>query len=330
MLLAVGDTAALLPRDGVIALAPQHPAAVPGFQLSVHVEDGVVVTADPRPGLMHRSAEKLFESRDIRQILALVDRHDWLSAISSEVGVALAVEEALGITPPERATWIRTLLVEANRIAAALAFLAPIAGSACSVARDLLDQQTDLLEAVTGARVHPAFVRVGGVASDLDDEHLDAYAGAMDAIDCGFDELVAGVDAYRSTVTGLAVLSRTDAREYVGGGVVARASGVDADLRRDAPGLAYPHLAGVAPVVTSPEGDAAARYAVLLHQVPGSVTLVRSCLDVLRSLGPAPVNVPLPKVVRLPEGVTYSRVEGPLGISGCLLAGAGDKHPVRL
>ena len=114
LLLGVG-VAAHLDHDRVLQLNDYHPSAQPGFQLSVRVVDGVIADADPRVGLMHRGSEKLFEARDYRQIMMLANRHDWLSAFSSELGIALAVEAATGITPPERATWIRTLLAEANR-----------------------------------------------------------------------------------------------------------------------------------------------------------------------------------------------------------------------
>ena len=175
LLIGIG-AAGLLPCDAQLPLLEHHPVANPGFQLQVTVDADVVTSADARVGLMHRSAEKLFESRDLRQAMALADRHDWLSAFSSEVGVALTLESALGITPPERATWIRTLLAEANRISASLAFLCPVAGEVRADLEALRERLTSLQEQVTGGRVHPGFARIGGVAAAIDAASLDDYS----------------------------------------------------------------------------------------------------------------------------------------------------------
>ena len=106
--------------------------------------------------------------------------------------------------------------------------------------------------------------------------------------------------------------------------------GMFADLRRDDPYLAYGALRELITVPVRTGGDARDRYAVLAEQLPVSIALAEAVLGRLDALGEGPVDVPLPKVVRLPEGTTYAAVEGPLGISGVLLVGAGDKHPWRM
>ena len=118
------STGALETADVVLSLAPHHPAAHGVLRLALTLADDRVVTADPHVGYMHRGAEKLFEARDFRQILVLANRHDWLSAFGSELGVVLAVERMLGIEVPDRAVWIRTLLAELNRVLSHLMFLA--------------------------------------------------------------------------------------------------------------------------------------------------------------------------------------------------------------
>lgn len=329
LLIGIG-TAALLPCDDRLELLEHHPAANPGFQLQVSVDEGIVTAADPRVGLMHRSAEKLFESRDLRQAMALADRHDWLSAFSSEVGVALTLEAALGITPPERGTWIRTLLAEANRISASLAFLAPVAGPMRAGLEDLRERFTSLQEQVTGGRVHPGFARIGGVAAPVDDGSLDDYLDALSTLLSLQPRTAEAVQGYADPLTGVAALSRDEAVDLGTSGIVARASGLDLDLRRDDPYLSYAELADNLTVVTRDAGDVPARYAVLVDQLPVSATLMSTCIDELRRLGPGPVDVTLPKVVRLPEGTFYSWIEGPLGISGCLVVGTGEKTPWRM
>jgi len=329
LLLGVG-MASYLPCDAPLVLGDAHPATHPGFQLRVTVEDDVIVAADPGVGLMHRSAEKLFEARDYRQAMLLANRHDWLSAFSSEVGVALAIESALGITPPERATWIRTLLAEANRIVASLAFLAPVAGPTRTDVDGVREHLTSIQERITGARVHPGFARIGGVATPVEPSQLAELEAVADRILALLPSVADAVSAHTASLSGVSRLSRDDAVAYATSGTVARASGFDLDLRRDDPYLAYAKLRDLLRVPVRREGDVPARYAVLVEQLPVSAALIQACAQELRRLGDGPVDVPLPKVVRLPEGITYAWIEGPIGISGALIASVGDRTPWRM
>ncbi|MDQ3505749.1 MAG: NADH-quinone oxidoreductase subunit D, partial [Actinomycetota bacterium] len=123
----VGDAAAGLHEfpttDMTLNIGPQHPSTHGVLRLRLVLDGERVVSAEPIVGYMHRGAEKLFEVRDYRQIIVLANRHDWLSAFSNELGVALAVERMLGMEVPERATWLRTLLAELNRVLNHLMFL---------------------------------------------------------------------------------------------------------------------------------------------------------------------------------------------------------------
>lgn len=328
-LLGVG-TAGLLPCDGTIPVDPRHPSAHPGFQVHVTVDDGLVADADVRVGLMHRSAEKLFESRDLRQAMLLADRHDWLASFSSEVSIALAAEEALGISPPERAIWTRMLLLEVERLTATLPFLAPVSGALRAPAEDLRERIVAVVEGITGSRMHPAFCRVGGVATGVTEPDLDGVREVLSHVDALLPDLAASVEQSVAPLTGLAPVPREQALGFGLGGPVAWASGLDRDLRRDAPYLAYAEVADLIRVPELSEGDAPDRYRALLAGLPVATALARACLDRLEDLGDGPIDVPLPKVVRVPEGITYVAVEAPLGVSGCLLVGAGDKYPWRL
>src|ERR1700710_161365 len=104
------ETAGLETADMVLNIGPQHPATHGVLRLKLVVDGERIVSAEPIVGYMHRGAEKLFEVRDYRQIIVLANRHDWLSAFSSELGVVIAVERMLGMEVPVRAVWIRTLL----------------------------------------------------------------------------------------------------------------------------------------------------------------------------------------------------------------------------
>jgi NADH-quinone oxidoreductase subunit D len=324
-----------LPGD--IALGPDHPTldGLPTISLDVH--GGVVTSAEWIPGTVHRGAEKLFESRDYRQILMLVDRHDWLSAFCSEIGVVVAVERALGLTPPERAQHIRILLCELTRIAHHLAFLAPMPGdlpeSWRARAWGWRAEILDLIEAATGHRVHPMFCQVGGVRADVDAQWVQRVARAAEAwvatdpaaalASLDGPELSAVLDARYAEV---AVLGTEQALGFGASGPVARASGVDLDLRRDDPCLPYPPFV----VPTGTAGDARARIRMLVDELAPSVGLVSWAAEQLVASAGAPVEVRLPKVVRVPEGSTYTWTENPTGINGYLLVSRNDRTPWRL
>lgn len=329
VVLAVG-TVAGLPCDAVVPLDPRHPAAHPGFQLHVTLDADRITRADSRIGFMHRSAEKLFESRDLRQAMLLANRHDWLSPFMSETVTALAAEDALGIAPPERATWTRLLLLEIERVSASLAFLAVVAGDQRAGMEQARERITRVLESITGARMHPGFARIGGVAAAIDDDDRQALTDLLASLTASAPAWSDAVEERTSHLSGLACISREQAHDLALTGPVGRASGLDVDLRRDDPYLAYGELGEHLHIPVRTEGDARARYLVLMDQIPVSLDLVQRALARLEDLGEGPIDVALPKVVRLPEGMTYAAVEGPLGVAGVLLVGAGDKYPWRM
>lgn len=304
--------------DIAIDLGPSHPSAHGGFQLDVTVEGESIVHAVPRVGFVHRSAEKLFEARDYRQILMLANRHDWVSAFSSELTVALAVEEATGISPPERAQWIRMILAEANRIASHLLMLAYISPDLLTLREDWTRWQ----ESATGGRVHPMITRIGGLVTDVDDSLLaEARALAVRS-----REAVARIDVPQRW-EGLAIVTHDVARDYGASGPVGWASAIPDDLRRDDPYLQYGQLS--VPVHEG-AGSAADRYRMLVAQVDASAHLIAECLSPAMDLSGAPVHVPLPKTLRVPEGMTYVATENPFGHHGVFLVSTGDKIPWRM
>ena len=208
---------------------------------------------------MHRGSEKLFESRDYRQIMMLANRHDWLSAFSSELVIALVLEQATGITPPERATWARTLLAEANRVMATLAFLAAV---------------VDRCRGPSGhvRRARAAGARAGGRHRRTRPSRCSRASGAWPRrspsrpstrtttsfVSCrqlrrrSSDAVL----AYAEELAGIAVLGSEDALGFGASGAVARASGLDLDLRRDDPYLAYAELHDLLTVPVRTGGDA--------------------------------------------------------------------------
>ena len=333
---AVGNE--LPTSDMVLNIGPQHPSTHGVLRLRLVLDGERVVSAEPVIGYMHRGAEKLFEARDYRQIIMLANRHDWLSAFANELGVVLAVERMLGMEVPERAVWARTLLAELNRVLNHVVFLGsyPLELGGITPVFYAFREREELqavLEELSGGRMHYMFNRVGGLKEDLPNGWLGRARHAVAAVRSRmdvFDRLVLGNEIFRGRTQGVGVLSPALIHAYGVSGPLARASGVDFDLRRDEPYLAYGELGEVLRVVTRDTGDCLARFECLLEQTHNSLELADACLDRLAELPPGPINLRLPKVLKAPEGHTYAWTENPLGINGYYLVSRGEKTPWRL
>jgi NADH-quinone oxidoreductase subunit D len=335
-----GADGTLATQDMVLNIGPQHPATHGVLRLRLTLDGERIVDCEPIVGYMHRGVEKLFEVRDYRQIIVLANRHDWLSAFSSELGVVLAVERMLGMEVPVRATWTRMLLAELNRVLNHLMFLGsyPIElGAITPIFYAFRERETiqAVMEEVSGGRMHYMFNRVGGLKEDLPAGWLDRVADAVTAVGSRLsqiEDLIFGNEIFRARTRGIGVLSPQLVDAYGVSGPIARAAGVDFDLRRDEPYLAYDELArdGVLQVAVRDEGDCYARFGLLLDQVKVSLDLAEACVDRLRSLERGPVNVRLPKILKVPEGATYCWTENPLGINGYYLVSRGEKTPWRM
>src|SRR3954468_18284372 len=158
--------------DMVLNIGPQHPSTHGVLRLRLLLDGERIRTAEPIVGYMHRGAEKLFEARDYRQIILLAHRHHRLSAFSNELGVVIAVERMLGMEVPERAVWTRTLLAELNRVLNHLMFLGSypleLGGiTAVFYAFREREELQNVMEEISGGRMHYMFNRVGGLKEDL-------------------------------------------------------------------------------------------------------------------------------------------------------------------
>jgi NADH-quinone oxidoreductase subunit D len=331
----------LATEDMILNIGPQHPSTHGVLRLRLTLDGERIIAAEPVVGYMHRGAEKLFEVRDYRQIIVLANRHDWLSAFANELGVVLAVERMLGMEVPERAVWARTLLAELNRVLNHLMFLGsyPLEiGAITPIFYSFREREAlqAVMEEASGGRMHYMFNRVGGLKEDLPAGWTDRVRAAVDAVGRGVDDierLILGNEIFRARTRGVGLLAPELVSQYGVSGPIARATGVDFDLRRDEPYLAYGHLfqpGGPGRVVTRTEGDCLARFECLLEQVRVSLVLAGACLDRMAQLPAGPINVRLPKVLKAPEGATYAWTENPLGINGYYLVSRGEKTPWRL
>jgi NADH-quinone oxidoreductase subunit D len=332
--LVVGD-GQQLGADMVLNIGPQHPSTHGVLRLKLVLDGERVLSAEPIIGYMHRGAEKLFEVRDYRQIIVLANRHDWLSAFGNELGVVLAVERLMGMEVPERAVWLRTALAELNRVLNHLMFLGsyPLEiGAITPVFYAFRERETiqAVMEEASGGRMHYMFNRVGGLKEEVPAGWTRRARGAIGEVRRrlpNLDDLIRRNEIFLARTKGVGVLTAAQAAAYGASGPVGRASGLDFDLRRDEPYLAYGSLN--VPVVTRTAGDCHSRFEVMLDQVYASLDLAEQCLEQADRIT-GPVNVRLPKVVKAPEGHTYAWTENPLGINGYFLVSRGEKTPWRM
>jgi NADH-quinone oxidoreductase subunit D len=336
----VASDDALATTDMVLNIGPQHPSTHGVLRLRLVVDGERVVSAEPIIGYMHRGAEKLFEVRDYRQIIMLANRHDWLSSFANELGVVLAVERMMGLEVPERAVWLRTLLAELTRALNHLMFLGsyPLEiGAITPVFYAFRERETlqAVMEEATGGRLHYMFNRVGGLKEDVPAGWTGRVREAVADVRRrmpDIDGLIRRNEIFLARTQGVGRLSAEAAAAYGASGPVARASGLDMDLRRDEPYLAYGELkfgSDRFPVITRTAGDCHSRFECLLDQLYVSLDLADACLDELATQR-GPVNVRLPKVVKAPEGHTYAWSENPLGVNGYYLVSRGEKTPWRM
>ncbi|MBO0813696.1 MAG: NADH-quinone oxidoreductase subunit D [Actinobacteria bacterium] len=324
----------------LINLGSAHPSAHGMLRLRLTLDGDRIMAAEPEIGFMHRGAEKLFEARDYRQIIVLANRHDWLGAFASELGVVLAAERLAGIEVPPRAVWARTMLAELNRALSHLAFLSAYppeivaeqgqAGAQAAFrAREAIQS---VMEEISGGRMHYMFNRVGGLKEEIPAGWLGRACRAIDDVRAALPVIGAPVDheRFRARTAGVGVLAPAQVRQYGVSGPAARACGVDFDLRRDEPYLAYGELAAVLRVPARAAGDCLARFECLRDQLIVSLDLAQECAVRLSRLPQGPLSARLPKVFKVPEGHAYAWTEGPLGLSGYYLVSRGGKTPWRL
>jgi NADH-quinone oxidoreductase subunit D len=236
--------------------------------------------------------------------------------------------------------WLRTLMAELTRVLNHLMFLGsyPLEiGAITPVFYAFRERETlqNVMEEATGGRLHYMFNRVGGLKEDVPAGWRDRIRQAIAEVRGrmpDIDGLIRQNEIFRARTVGVGHLSPEAAAAFGASGPVARASGLDMDLRRDEPYLAYGELGFGSerfPVILGKDGDCHSRFECLLDQLYVSLDLADACLDELARLR-GPVNVRLPKVVRAPEGHTYAWTENPLGVNGYYLVSRGDKTPWRM
>jgi NADH-quinone oxidoreductase subunit D len=341
-----------------VNFGPNHPSTHGVLRLIVDLHGEDVVGLEAVVGYLHTGFEKNMEQKSFWKAVTYAPRIDYLAFQANEYAYVAAVEKLLGIEVPPKATWMRTLLLELNRIHSHLIWLGTGALEIGAIGLlwycfNARDDVLDLFELVGGTRMHTRYFQAGGLAEDIP-------RGFFTACKAFADEFPDTIDMYEQLLTkqkiwlqrtrGLGLLSADDAIALGQSGPVLRASGVDWDLRRDEPYLAYPELDFDIPVY--PNGDVYDRYRLRVDEMRESVKIIAQCLEGMP--GGAWVaddrKVVLPprhelhtsmeslihhfKIVtegyRVPEGEVYVAVESPRGEFGCYLVSDGGPKPWRV
>ncbi|MGQ9583435.1 MAG: NADH-quinone oxidoreductase subunit D [Thermoplasmatota archaeon] len=321
--------------DMWLNMGPQHPSTHGLWDLLVRVDGETIREAVTKIGYLHRGVEKIAENRTIEKFLPLNDRLCYVANSSWTTLFAMTVEELLEVTPPERAQYIRVVLLELQRIASHLVWL----GAYCSDIglltmilwawrdRELI---LDLLQFLTGARIMHNFPRVGGVRNDLPPTFKDRAIRAMDYIDertRDYEMMCSQSELFVMRTRGIGVLPLEMAKSLGCTGPVLRASGLEQDVRREDPYLVYDRLSFRVP--TGERGDAWDRYTVRLEEIRQSASLVKQALEAMPEGEIMAPGFKMPKV--LPARAVYRRAEDPRGEGAMYLVGDGKTNrPYRL
>ncbi|MGH8884647.1 MAG: NADH-quinone oxidoreductase subunit D [Egibacteraceae bacterium] len=333
MLVEVRGEGDLRTQDMNLNIGPQHPATHGVLRVVIDLDGEKIIRARPVIGYMHRGFEKLAEARDYRQIIALVNRHDWLSAFCNELGVAIAVETMMELEVPERAQWIRVLMAEWNRILNHLMFIGSFGLELGAITpvffafREREDIQ-NLMESATGGRLHFTYNRVGGLKEDLPRGFCKASRAMVANVRVRtheYRDLLEGNEIFKARTKRVGILPPEVALDYGVSGPTLHASGVAEDARVTEPYCRYDKVDVRVPLGT--QGDSYDRFTCLLERMVASLDIVEQALD---NIPAGPVNVKLPKTVKAPEGEVYVRTENPLGQGGYYLVSDGRKTPWRL
>ncbi len=347
-------------KNYTLNFGPQHPSAHGVLRLVLELDGEVVERADPHIGLLHRGTEKLFEYKTYNQNIPYFDRLDYVSMMANEHAYALGVEKLLGITPPERAQYIRVMYAELTRIlnhtlwlgAAALDIGAMTVFLYCFREREDI---FDYYEEVSGARMHAAYIRPGGVARDLPEGLLGKIQGFTERFIGHVDEyetLLTENRIWKQRTVDIGVVDKDAALDWGFTGPMIRGSGVAWDLRKTQPYDVYDKMDFDIPIGAT--GDSYDRYLIRVEEMRQSNRIIQQCVAWLKENdGPVKVddykftNPPRATIkddmeslihhfkffsegYHVPEGEVYAAVEHPKGEFGVYIVADGSNKPYRM
>jgi len=344
-------------RNFTMNFGPQHPAAHGVLRLVLELDGEVIERAEPHIGLLHRGTEKLIEYKTYLQSIPYFDRLDYVSMMCQEHGFALAVESILGCEVPLRAQMIRVLFSELTRL---LNHLLAVTTHALDVgaltpflwAFEEREKLMEFYERVSGARMHAAYFRPGGVAQDLPVGLLDdiyafvqQFGGRINEI----EELLTDNRIWRERLVDVGIVTRNQALDYGFTGVMLRGSGLAWDLRKVAPYDCYAAMDFSVPVGLN--GDCYDRYLIRVEEMRQSLYIITQCLNAMpvgfvkvddRKVSPpsrANMKFSMESLIHhfklysegynVPSGEAYAVVEAPKGEFGVFVVADGSNKPYR-
>jgi NADH-quinone oxidoreductase subunit D len=342
----------------VLNMGPQHPSTHGVLRLVLEIDGETVVRVMPEIGYLHTGIEKTCEAKFYQQVVPLTDRIDYLCPLTNNLAYCLAVEKLLGLEIPPRAQWMRVLMNELTRINSHLVWLGTHAMDlgAMTVFLYCFREREDILrlfEMISGQRMMTSYFRIGGLALDPPLGFFERVKNFADRFPGNVDEyegLLTGNPIFLMRVKGVAHLSREDAIALGASGPTLRGSGVDIDLRRDAPYSSYEKFKFKVPV--SDGGDVWARYVCRVQELRESIGIVQQALA---GMPEGPTKADAPKVVlpdremmktqmealiyhfkiitegfTVPAGEVYQAVESPRGEMGYYVVSDGTAKPYRV
>ena len=352
------DEAATDDDTMILNMGPQHPSTHGVLRLMVELRGETVLRTKPVIGYLHTGMEKTGEDLTYLQGPTNTTRMDYASPLFNELVFSLATEKLLGVDIPPRATWIRMLMCELNRISSHLLFMATNGMDLGAVSMMIYgwrerEEVLRFFEKVTGLRMNHNYIRPGGVAADLPDGWRDDVLRLLDMIPERLDEydtLLTGQPIWRNRLQGVGVLTTEEALALGTTGPLLRSTGYAWDLRRDEPYLAYDEVDF--DVIVGTYGDCFDRYAIRLAEIRESMKIVRQILDRMpegdyrvqdKKVTPPPrarIDQSMEALIhhfkiftegfKVPEGEAYAAVESPRGELGCYIVSDGTAKPMRM
>jgi NADH-quinone oxidoreductase subunit D len=342
-----------------VNMGPQHPSTHGVLRLVLELDGEQVLSASPTIGYLHTGIEKTAEQKKWQQVIPLVERMDYLSAQSNSMAFCMSVERLLGVDVPERVKNIRILLAELQRINSHLVWLGThgMEVGAVSVMLYCFRERELLLninEMIAGFRLFPSYMRVGGLREDLPrgfHEAVNAFLQRMPAKLDEYEDLLTKNEIYLKRTQGVGVISGDNAVALSLVGPIARAAGIDYDVRKVFPYLGYETYDFNVPTRTA--GDVYARYQVRVAEMRESMKICRQALDRITPRGeyaiadtkitPPPkdrVYTEMEALIQhfliysqgftVPAGEAYVPVEGPRGEQGFHVVSDGTNRPWRI
>ena len=336
---------------------PQHPAAHGVLRLVLEMDGEIIERADPHIGLLHRGTEKLIEHKTYLQAIPYFDRLDYVSPMCQEHAFALATENLLGLEVPERGQYIRVLFSEITRILNHILNLTAYALDVGAMTPLLWgfeerEKLMEFYERVSGARLHAAYFRPGGVHQDIPDNlasDIFEFCKTLPKFIDDMEELLTENRIFRQRTVDIGVITGDEAQDWGMSGPVLRASGIAWDLRKSQPYDVYDKLQFNIPIGKT--GDCYARYLVRVAEMRESVSIIEQSLENMPN-GPViaennkfvpPKRSEMKKSMEalihhfklytegyhVPAGETYTAVEAPKGEFGVYLVSDGTNRPYR-